>query len=114
MIHHFHLKPTVWHAKPWVFSWDDETGAVSGPDAAIIEEIASWGGISAHPYPFAHLFSEKPLQNKTDMAAIIGLEHELPPALVAFYPKPPDEGFPEKTHVDAKGTLVIGKDLIQY
>ncbi|GAB4396373.1 MAG: hypothetical protein OHK0048_00860 [Rhodoferax sp.] len=114
MLHHFNLTPTVWHAKSWVFSWDDEAGTVSGPDAAIIEEIASWGGISAHPYPYAHQFSSEPLKNKTDMAAIIGWEHELPPDLQGFYPRPPDNELPEKTHVDANGNVAIGRDLVQY
>lgn len=114
MIHHFELEPTVWHAKTWRFSWNDETGEVTGPDAAEVLEISRWGGIDVHPLPFAHEFSAEPLKSKTDMAAIIGRDHRLPPELVPFYPRPNDDGAPEKTYTDESGAVVIGRDLLLY
>ena len=48
---------------------------------------ADGGGIIAHPIPWSWEFSKEPLKNKTDMAAIIGYEHQLPDDLIDFYPK---------------------------
>jgi len=114
MIHHYSLKPTVWHAKPWVFSWDEEAGVVSGRDADIIQDMATWGEISAHPYPWAHTFGPEPLKSKTDMAAIIGWEHELPPDLVGFYPQLPDDGIPEESYEDESGVIVLGREHFRF
>lgn len=114
MMHHFNLQPTVWHAKPWVFDWDDEAGEIFGPNANDVRAIASWGGVSAHPLPWAWEFSKNPLKNKTDMAAIIGWEHRLPDELVDYYPRLPDDDTPEETYVDEDGIVVIGKDRMTY
>lgn len=84
---HLELAPIVWHAKAWAFDWDEETGTVSGPDAAELLTIASWGGIGAHPVPAAHKFGPEPLKSKTDLAAIIGWRHALPDDLAPFYPQ---------------------------
>lgn len=97
-----------------VFDWDDEAGTVDGPDAAVVRDIASWGGISAHPLPWAHEFSAEPLKSKTDMAAIIGWEHRLPPDLEDFYPQLEDDGIPEVTYVNEDGVTVLGRDRILY
>lgn len=112
MIHSFNLKPTVWHAKPLVFSWDDATGELSGRDAALIAEKASHGGISAHPLPWAHEFSAEPLKSTTDMAAIIGWEHEIPSVLAGFYPQPPEDESEEQPSAD--GIQAIGIEQTLY
>lgn len=115
MIHHFNLQPTVWHAKPWVFDWDDTTGELTGPDAAIIRAEASIGGAFCHPCPaWPHEFSHEPLKSKTDMAAIIGWEHRLPDELADYYPRLPDDDTPEVTYIDEDGIVVIGKDRMTY
>lgn len=74
---------------PLVFDWDEETGTVSGPDADFILESASSAGIQIHPLPSYHTFSAQPLKSRTDMAAIIGLWHRVPEALLACYPQVP-------------------------
>lgn len=115
MIHHYNLQPTVWHAKPWVFDWDEESGLVTGRDAELIIAESKMGGAACHPCPaWPHEFSPEPLKSKTDMAAIIGWEHRLPDDLADYYPKLPDDGFPEKTYVDEEGITVIGRDQIFY
>jgi hypothetical protein len=115
MIYHFELQPTVWHAKPWIFDWDDEAGEVYGIDSEAIIAEAAMGGASCHPCPmWSHKFSSNPLKSKTDMAAIIGWEHRLPDELVEFYPKLPDDGIPDVSYVNADGISVLGRDMIDY
>lgn len=114
MIRHYEVQPIVWHAQPWVFDWDEEAGVVTGPDAAIINDMATWGSISAHPCPWAWDFGPEPLKSKTDMAAIIGWEHALPIELVGFYPKLEDDGIPDKSYIDEDGVEVLGRDVILY
>ena len=87
MIKHYECKPIVWHQKPFIFDWDSDTGDIKGDDADEIKRIAEGGGITAHPIPWYWEFSNEPLKNKTDMAAIIGYEHQLPDDLIDFYPK---------------------------
>lgn len=87
MIKHYECKPIVWHQKPFIFDWDSDTGDIKGDDADEIKRIAEGGGITAHPIPWSWEFSNEPLKNKTDMAAIIGYEHQLPDDLIDFYPK---------------------------
>lgn len=87
MIKHYECKPIVWHQKPFIFDWDIDTGDIKGADADEIKRIAEGGGITAHPIPWSWEFSNEPLKNKTDMAAIIGYEHQLPDDLIDFYPK---------------------------
>jgi hypothetical protein len=87
MFKHYECKPIVWHQKPLVFDWDIDTGKIKGADAEKINQMADGGGIIAHPIPWSWEFSKEPLKNKTDMAAIIGYEHQLPDDLIDFYPK---------------------------
>lgn len=114
MKHNFKLKASVWNAKPWIFDWDDESGKISGPNASDILEILSWGGVSAHPLPWAWKFSNDPLKNKTDMAAAIGWQHQLPDELVDYYPRPQNQNIPEKTAIGKDGIVVIGDDQMTY
>jgi hypothetical protein len=111
---HYELEPIMPHTKPLIFDWDEATGTVSGRDSARIIEISTWGEVDAHPYGFVHQLSKKTLRNKTDIAAILGREYRLPDDLLPFYPQFEDDGFPEETYVDEDGTLVIGRDMIQY
>lgn len=111
---HYELQPTIWHAKPWVFDWDEATGTVTGPDAAEIVAMSKWGGIGAHPLPWAVEFSAEPLRSKTDMAAIIGLEHQLPEDLAPYYPRLPDDGFPDTGYLDEDDVWVVGRDEVLF
>lgn len=87
MKHHFECEPAVWHQKRWVFDWDDETGRVTGPDAAEVVAISKGGAVMSHPCPAMHDLSAEPLKSKVDMAAIIGEQHILPDELRDYYPK---------------------------
>lgn len=88
MKHHFKCSTFSGNPRvdPLVFDWDDEAGTVSGPGAEEIMRWASAGGVPMHPMPAGHTFSAEPLKSRTDMAAIIGLQHLLPPELADAYP----------------------------
>ncbi len=88
---HYELPPTVWHEKPLVFDWDVTTGAVFGPAAARILDMATWGTVSAHPSPWSWNLGPEPTKSLTDMAAILGWAHRLPEDLQAHYPRPADD-----------------------
>jgi len=72
--------------KPLIFDWDDEAGTVSGPGAIEIMRWAEAGEVPMHPIPAAHTLSSTPLKNRTDLAAIVGHLHWLPPELKDAYP----------------------------
>ncbi len=84
---HYECQPAVWHEKPLIFDWDADTGDIEGPGASRIKEMAGWGEVAAHPTPWVWNLSKSPLQNKTDMAAIIGYWWVLPDDLASFYPQ---------------------------
>ncbi len=88
---HYECVPNVWHEQPLVFDWDAETGEVSGPSAAAILEVASWGVVSAHPYPCEWALSPEPTKSLADMAVIVGHRHVLPDDLARHYPVIADE-----------------------
>ena len=113
---HYELQPNSLapYAKPLVFDWDEQTGEVSGPSAQWIKSLAASGSTDAHPAPGGWTFSSDPLKNKTDMAAILGYEHQLPKELAAFYPRPEDDDAPETSLTDAEGVFVVGRDLLVY
>lgn len=72
------------------FSFDPETGAVTGPSANEISKRLSAGSVALHPFPHVHQFSaERPTLE--DIAAIVGLRHDLPPELEAAYPRRPEQ-----------------------
>jgi len=107
---HYELVPSVWHAKPLIFDWDQDLGVVVGQDAERIKELAADGSIS---YPTMTVtFSSNPLKNRSDMAAILAYQHHLPSDLEPFSPIPAADGFPDETYVDADGVTVIGRDQI--
>lgn len=88
MSHHFECPPFSGNPliEPLIFDWDDVAGTVSGPGAVEIRRLAKAGGVPMHPLPAGHLFSADPLKSRTDLAAIIGLQHRLPPELADAYP----------------------------
>lgn len=116
MILHFNCPPTSGSplATPLVFSWNPDTGEVSGPGAEEVRGISRCGGVSAHPLPWAWEFGPDPLRSYTDMAAIVGSYWRLPDELADHYPQLEDDGIPELTYVDADGVTVIGRDQIVY
>jgi hypothetical protein len=87
MIHHFVCQPTGFkpYAIPLVFDWDDETGEITGPGADMILEAFKEGYVKAHPYPCDHDLTDP--RNKTDLAAVVGWAHVLPPELADHYPR---------------------------
>ena len=111
---HYELKPTGPHAQTLVFDWDVETGEISGPDAQRILRFAEYGSIEAHPTPWAWTFSKTPLKNKTDMAAMVGFDHELPADLADFYPQWPGNGAPDTSYTDEEGVFVVGNDMLLF
>jgi len=111
---HYELKPTARYAQTLVFDWDISTGEVSGPAAQFLLDMARDGSIPAHPMPWQWTFSKTPLQNKTDMAAMVGYQHELPADLADFYPKWQGSGAPETSYTDADGVFVVGNDALTF
>lgn len=97
-----------------VFSWDPETGEVSGPDADEVRTMATWGNVDAHPMPWAGTLGPDPLKSYTDMAAIVGSHWALPDELADHYPQLADDGIPEFTYIDADGVGHIGRDQLTY
>lgn len=107
MNHHFNCQtfsgnPLI---EPLVFDWDEEAGTVSGPGAAEILRWVAAGGVPMHPAPASHTFSADPLKNRTDMAAILGLLHRLPPDLQGAYPQLVDEGGEEDPDYEFGGPV---------
>lgn len=111
---HYELKPTARFAQPLVFDWDISTGEVFGPAAQFILDMAHDGSTPAHPSPWQWTFSKTPLKSKTDMAAILGYQHELPADLADFYPKWQGSGAPETSYTDADGVFVVGNDALTF
>ena len=75
------------------FYWDEEAGEVSGKSAPMVEKWAEKAGdvILVNPIPSSYQLSENPLNNKRDLAALLGMWYELPDWLDAEYPKIEDE-----------------------
>ena len=116
MIIQFNCRPTSANpgATSLVFAWNPDTGEVTGRDAPLIRDMATWKRVSAHPLPWAWDLSAEPLRSYVDMAALVGSHWVLPDELVAHYPQVPDDGIPEATFVDADGVTVLGRDLLTY
>jgi len=81
-------------AEPLVFTWDSDTGEVSGPDAELVRKMAGWETVAAHPLPWSWKLGPDPLRSWEDMAAIVGSEWALPPELLKHYPPAPERGDP--------------------
>ena len=97
--------------EPLVFEWDALTGAVTGPSAAQVKEVAADGGVPLHPAPAWHTFGAEPLKSRADLAAIVGHLHQLPGELAGDYPTVDEEpGFVEV--IDAEGRVVSTAEVV--
>ena len=99
------------NVEPLVFEWDALTGAVTGPSAAQVKEVAADGGVPLHPAPAWHTFGAEPLKSRTDLAAIIGHLHQLPDDLIDAYPAVDEEPGIVET-LDANGRVVSTSDVV--
>ncbi len=97
--------------EPLVLEWDAFTGAVTGPSAAQVKEVAADGGVPLHPAPAWHTFSAEPLKSRADLAAIVGHLHQLPGELASDYPAVDEEpGFVEV--IDSEGRVVSTAEVV--
>lgn len=80
--------------KSLVFSWDDETGVVTGPDADYVVSTAQFakerGSITSHPWPSTYYVTD-PLHSLSDMAAVLGRSWHLTEELARHHPAPPGD-----------------------
>lgn len=119
MKHDYVCPPTVWHASPLVFTWDDATGALTGPDAKQILLASQDAGVVGHPHPTYWEFDGgagdgKRIQSRRTLALIVGQSHALPDGLAAFYPSAQADDIPDASFKDADGTFVIGRDMLVH
>lgn len=84
---HYHCENRTKGESPLVFDWDIEAGEVSGPSAEFILEMTRCPYIPKSPPPDCWVLGPEPLKSKVDMAAIIGVWHELPEDLREHYPR---------------------------
>ena len=70
----FNCKPLSANSgvEPLVFEWDERSGTVTGPGAALVKALAADGGVPLHPAPAWHAFGAEPLKSRADLAAIVG------------------------------------------
>lgn len=85
---HYICEHRIQGEEPLVFDWDEEAGEVSGPSAEIILAMIRCPYIPKSPPPDCWYLSPEPLKSKADMAAIIGVWHNLPEDLREHYPRP--------------------------
>lgn len=90
---HIRAEPFTAGERVREFDWDPETGDLSGPDAPwvrqCITDALDCGRVGAHPAPWSIAVSD-PLHSLSEMAAVVGAQHRLPPELAAHYPSPPE------------------------
>jgi hypothetical protein len=116
MLHHFDClysyKYLEWSQDySLVFDWDDETGEVTGRDAERILAAFRRGYTDAHPIPSVWQLTST--RNKTDMAAVVGFDNDLPDVLKDHYPKIEDD-WPEEDYVNEDGVLVLGRKHVVF
>lgn len=88
-VFHVTARPATIHDQTLVFTWDSDTGAVSGPDADwVLDRARQLAGkvVGLHPLPMAYTLTD-PLHDPEQMAVMIGEYHVLPDELKAFYPR---------------------------
>jgi len=89
----FHIAPP--NDEHISFLWDDETGELSGDSADFIKEMVSEamedGFIICNDIN-GTIPAISPLKNKTEFAAIIGIEN-LPEELKKYYPSKSSDGY---------------------
>jgi hypothetical protein len=110
MLHHFncpHRYPYLeWTRDPsysLIFNWDDETGEITGRDAEQILATFRRGYAKAHPIPSVWPLTST--RSRTDIAAVVGLDNELPPELADAYPQFEDD-VDDRTH-DEDGNVIV-------
>lgn len=88
-VFHVTAQPATIHDQVLVFTWDSDTGAVTGPDAAqVLEWVRTLRGqyVDATPHGTCWLLAD-PLHDPADMAVLVGRDHILPPELRSYYPR---------------------------
>jgi hypothetical protein len=117
MLYHFNC-PHQHAYREWsqdyslVFDWDDETGEVTGRDAAWILAEFRRGHTDIHPFP--SVWDLTSTRNKTDMAAVVGFDNELPDVLKDHYPQIKEDDWPEEDYLDKDGVIVIGRKSMVF
>lgn len=88
-VFHVTARPATIHDQTLVFTWDSDTGEVSGPDADWVRDRArqlAGKVVGLHPLPMAYTLTN-PLRDPEQMAVMIGEYHVLPVELQEFYPR---------------------------
>ncbi len=88
-VFHVTARPATIHDQTLVFTWDSDTGEVSGPDADWVRNRArqlTGKVVGLHPLPMAYTLTD-PLRDPEQMAVMIGEYHVLPDELRDFYPR---------------------------
>lgn len=85
---------------PLVFDWDDQDGTVTGPGAGYIERWLRCGVVPLHPLPACYYLASGPLKTRADLAAIVGIDYQLPEELRADYPVLEDADDPGADELD--------------
>ena len=105
MIHHFDCPHVMPHIDDQiVIDWDDDTGEITGPSAEEVLAEFKAGVVSAHPIPSSHVLAST--KNRTDMAAVIGWNHRLPPELADHYPQVDEDADLDGAIYDEAGNVV--------
>lgn len=93
MLLHFHCPPISGNPTEaaLTFTWNPDTGEVTGPGAGIVLELAVPGArIDLHPLPQGAPLGPDPLRSWRDLAVIVGSEWQLPYDLLPHYPQDPN------------------------
>lgn len=95
MRRNYDLQPLTATGTPLRFTWDPDTGDVTGPDAERVLELVAdaerRGTVIGDPHPTVFDVND-PLTNEADMALVIGQGFVLPDDLRAAYPATDQEG----------------------
>ncbi|MDR2208852.1 MAG: hypothetical protein LBE22_07780 [Azoarcus sp.] len=104
MIHHFNCAHAMPHiVDPLIFDWDEVSGEITGPSSERILSVFTSGSVSTHPIPSSHALTST--KNKTDLAAVIGWSHQLPPELSGYYPQLEDDEWDGSIRDDAGNVI---------
>lgn len=94
MKHDLRLIPLDPDFAPLAITLDDETLAVSGPDAAIVEqmlaEAVEIGHVVIHPYPTMVEITD-PQNDRAQFAAVLADRYQLPEVMEGWLPAVDDE-----------------------
>lgn len=88
------LQPITKRGSPICFEWNQKTGEIRGPSAALVIEMSGMAlradQVLGHPYPTPHAMAN-PLRNASELAVVLGNDWILPPDLAAVYPQFEDD-----------------------